>query len=112
MHHDLPVEIHRAVGVTGLELEPVADLRDLVWLPVHFEWINAGEVVGFIPTRYAGTESAVDSLLKLSRKTDWVPQGEDVYFGLGQRMFVTDQDELPMLSIESLTFDPQAPSPE
>ncbi|HND53340.1 MAG TPA: type VI secretion system accessory protein TagJ [Pirellulaceae bacterium] len=92
--------------IARIDFEPVADLRDLVWLPVHFEWTNAGEVVGFIPARYAGTEAAGDPLLKLSRKTDWVPQGDDVYFGLGQRMFVTDQDEVPLLSIQSLRFDP------
>src|SRR3984893_8774815 len=33
-------------------IEPVADLRDLVWAPAQFIWENGGHASGHIPTRY------------------------------------------------------------
>ncbi len=43
------VPFHRLRNVV---VEPPADLRDQVWLPVRFTWTNGGESVGFVPTRY------------------------------------------------------------
>src|SRR5580704_11269733 len=56
-------------------IEPVTDLRDLVWAPAQFVWENGGQAAGHIPTRYAGTESSGDGKLKLARKTDWSNKG-------------------------------------
>src|ERR1700726_762575 len=56
-------------------IEPVSDLRDLVWAPAQFVWENGGQAAGHIPTRYAGTESSGDGKLKLARKTEWSNKG-------------------------------------
>jgi type VI secretion system protein ImpE len=44
--------------LTAITLEPPADLRDVVWMPAHFQFANGGESVGVIPTRYPGSERA------------------------------------------------------
>lgn len=90
--------------VKRITVEPPVDLRDKVWLPVHFEWTNKGEVVGFIPTRYPGSESAGEDTLALSHKTEWREQG-DWFLGLGQRMLATDVAEIALMDLRKLELD-------
>jgi len=82
--------------VRSITTEPPQDLRDLVWTAAQFVWANGGESPGFIPTRYPGTEKSADNGLRLARKTEWVDQGSELYFGLGQRMFATGQAEFAL----------------
>jgi type VI secretion system protein ImpE len=82
------VPLHR---LRKLDVEPPADLRDLVWLPAHFVWANGGDAVGFIPTRYPGSAEAGTDLA-LARRTEWRQTGE-WFLGLGQRMFADAGDE-------------------
>ncbi len=88
--------------VRSIRTEPPQDLRDLVWTAAQFVWTNGGESPGFIPTRYAGTEKAADNSLRLARKTEWVDQGSDLYLGLGQRMFATDQTEIALAEVRQI----------
>ncbi len=88
--------------IAAVEFEAPSDLRDLVWLPATFTWANGGQAVGFVPTRYAGTETAADSALRLSRKTEWNSIGSEAFAGLGQRVLVTSADEVPLLEVREL----------
>jgi type VI secretion system protein ImpE len=90
--------------IAQIKLEPPADLRDLVWLPAELKWSNGGEAVGLIPTRYPGSESAADPLLKLARKTEWQDVGSELFHGLGQRMLATDAGERPLLDVKSVVL--------
>lgn len=91
-------------NIRQIKIEPPADLRDVVWLPVNFTWANGGTAVGFIPTRYPGSENVDDDLVKLARKTDWVTKdGLDV--PLGQRLFATDTAEYPILEVRTINLN-------
>src|ERR1700719_1098302 len=90
-------------------IEPVADLRDLVWAPAQFVWENGGQASGHIPVRYAGTERSEESSLKLARKTDWLNK-MGVNIGLGQRILATDAGEYPLLEVRSLDLNVPAVS--
>jgi len=46
-----------------IDIEAPVDLRDVVWMPAHFEFANGGEAVGVIPTRYPGSETADEAVL-------------------------------------------------
>ncbi len=96
------VPFHAVASVT---IEPPSDLRDLVWTPAEFRWANGGEAVGFIPTRYPGTEGSDDSRLKLSRLTEWNEVSNELVCGSGQRLLVTDQKDYPLLSIEKISLN-------
>jgi len=85
-------------------IEPVTDLRDLVWVPAQFVWENVGQASGHIPARYANTESAPENSLKLARKTEWFDRG-GVHTGLGQRVLATDANEYPLLEIRTIEFN-------
>ena len=91
--------------IRELKFEIPTDLRDKVWAPVQVTWSNGGEAVGFIPCRYPGSERAQDSEVVLARKTEWTDLGGDCYVGSGQRMFVTDAGDYPLLDIRILSFD-------
>ncbi len=90
-------------------IEPVADLRDLVWVPAQFVWENGGQASGHIPSRYAGTERSEDSL-KLARKTDWRDKA-GIHVGMGQRILATDAGEYPLLEIRTIEFGGSEPGP-
>ena len=90
--------------ISKIEIEAPEDLRDFVWLPAQFTWQNEGQVVGFIPTRYPGSESISDGHIQLSKKTEWEQLQEDVYVGLGQRMFATDVNDYALLDIRQINF--------
>jgi type VI secretion system protein ImpE len=95
--------------VQRIDIDPPADLRDFVWLPAHFCWTNGGEVVGLIPTRYPGSEAADDDAVRLARRTDWVKQSSDLYFGLGQRIVATDGGEFSLMDIAQINLNLAAP---
>lgn len=82
-------------------IEPVTDLRDLVWAPAQFVWENGGQASGHIPARYSGTERSEDGNLRLARKTDWHNQA-GIHIGLGQRILATDVNEYPLLEIRTI----------
>jgi len=87
-----------------IRLEKPEDLRDLVWTPAYFTWANGGESVGLIPTRYPGSEAAPDPELRLGRRTDWLAQPGETYFGQGQRMFYTDGGEYPLMDVRNIVL--------
>ena len=90
--------------IAEMLVEEPEDLRDLVWLPAELKWTNGGEAVALIPARYPGSEASGDSQIQLGRKTEWVSHGGDQYTGLGQRVLVTDQDEISLLEIRNIVL--------
>lgn len=95
------VPFHR---ISEIRCDEPEDLRDFVWMPAQFTWPNGGQAVGFIPTRYAGTEKEADDLLKLARKTEWLESGDGIYTGRGQRMLATDQLEYSLLEVRVISL--------
>jgi type VI secretion system protein ImpE len=93
--------------LSKVDLEAPADLRDMVWIPAHFEFSNGGQSVGLIPTRYAGSEDAADPLVRMARKTEWKEIAPDVFVGQGQRLLATDTGEHALMDIRSITLGAQ-----
>lgn len=96
--------------IREMQITPPEDLRDLVWLPVQFVWINGGETYGLMPARYPGSENAEDSALVLARKTEWHGLSENTQVGIGQRILATDVEEYPLLDVRHIVLDAQANS--
>ena len=86
-----------------------SDLRDLVWAPVQFIWANGGEASGHVPCRYPGTETSAEDALRLARKTEWSSPAEDFNLGLGQRVLVTDVEDIPLLECGAIELQPLPP---
>ena len=91
--------------LSGVELDPPADLRDCVWMPATLKFSNGGETVALIPTRYPGSESSTDGAICLARKTEWVDAGNDRWFGMGQRILATDAGEHALMGVKTIELD-------
>ncbi len=91
--------------LSRIEIDPPADLRDLVWAPATLHFANGGSSVALIPTRYPGSETSGDDRLRLARATEWLELGADTWAGSGQRMLVTDEGEFALLDIRVVAFD-------
>lgn len=89
--------------LSRVAIEPPADLRDRVWMPATLEFSNGGEVVAFLPTRYAGS-NLTDPLLALARKTEWSEPRPGLFVGNGQRMLATDIGDLALMDLRSITL--------
>jgi type VI secretion system protein ImpE len=88
--------------ISRIELEAPVDLRDVVWMPAHFQFANGGETVGVIPTRYPGSQDSDDAQVCLARKTLWIEGPADVFSGVGQRVLTTDGGEHALMDIRSI----------
>lgn len=99
------VPFHR---IQSINIEVPEDVRDMVWMPAYFTWANGGETVGLIPTRYPGSEASEDKLIRLAQKTIWQELDNDVYQGMGQRMFATDVGEYPLMDMRLITLNSES----
>lgn len=103
----LPFDAIQRIG-----FEPVQDLRDLVWQPGEIVLRQGGVLQGFMPTRYPLDGTDADGL-KLAVLTEWHDIGAGHVAGRGQRTWVTDLDDFPMLQVRTVALAPlslQAPS--
>jgi type VI secretion system protein ImpE len=93
-----------------LHIEPPRDLRDLVWTPVRLTLRGGTEKVALIPTRYPATQTHGTPAQKLARATGWSDQAGRGAVGMGQRMFCTEAEDIPLLELRVITFDHPEPS--
>jgi type VI secretion system protein ImpE len=91
--------------IASMDIDPPQDLRDAVWMPVSLRWVNGGDAMGLMPTRYPGSEHSPDDAIKLSRKTEFVELGESAFVVFGQRMWATDVGEFPLMQTRRIEFD-------
>lgn len=87
-----------------IEFEAPEDLRDVVWTPATFRWVNGGDSMGLVPTRYPGSEGSADEAIRMSRKTEFVEVAAGAFVGLGQRMWATDSGEYPLMQTRKIEF--------
>jgi type VI secretion system protein ImpE len=88
-----------------IQIEPPADLRDVVWMPAHLDFLNGGESVALIPTRYPGSELSNDGLIALARKTVWEEVAPNTHHGLGQRILTTDTEDVPLMDVRTISLN-------
>jgi type VI secretion system protein ImpE len=91
-------------NVAEITFSEPEDLRDLVWLPVQIRWVNDGNSIGFMPTRYPGAATLADNQNALARKTEWTDIGSEFFTGAGQRMFATDAGDVSLLQAKKIVF--------
>jgi len=89
-------------ALSAVVMEAPADLRDMVWAPVHLVFANGGESVALVPSRYPRTSAQPDGRLQLARTTAWTELGADQYAGLGQRVLASSHAELGLLELREL----------
>lgn len=91
-------------NISEISFSEPEDLRDLVWLPVQIRWVNEGDAIGFMPTRYPGSDTLADNQSALARKTAWKDLGNEFFTGIGQRMFTTESGDVSLLQTRKIVF--------
>lgn len=91
--------------VRSITIEEPTNVVDCVWTLARIVWANEGNSAALIPTRYPGSEQQADSMLSLSRKTEWIELGDGCEVGLGQRLWATDSEDYPIMDVRELVFD-------
>jgi type VI secretion system protein ImpE len=89
--------------IRELRLEAPEDMRDFVWLPAQLTLANGGEQVALLPARYPGSAAVADDRIKLGHLTEWQEIGEEAWSGLGQKVWISDQGEYPLLATRRLS---------
>jgi type VI secretion system protein ImpE len=95
--------------ITGLEIEPPTALRDLLWARARIECSPAfrlqelGEVL--LPVLSPLSYQSADSQVQLGRTSVWeeLPDGGERL--LGQKLFLVDGEEIPLLEFRSIAWD-------
>jgi type VI secretion system protein ImpE len=91
-----------------IRIEAPTDLRDMVWCSASLTYVNGGESVALIPTRYPGAREAASDALRLARRTEWKELDADTFIGSGQRMWTTDTGETALLDVRHVELLPAA----
>lgn len=92
---------------TAIHIEAPVDLRDLVWSPAELMLPNQGRVPALIPTRYTESSSTAQDKadqFKQSRLTEWTERSPDCWTGLGQRIWMSDIGEHPILETRVISM--------
>ena len=102
--------------VASVRIEPPKRLRDLLWTSAavrttpSFKGAELGEVM--IPVLAPFTWQHPDDAVRLGRATVWEQrEGFDEEVPFGQKMWLVDDEEIPILELRSLEFNP-APAGE
>jgi type VI secretion system protein ImpE len=94
--------------IASWHMEPPRRLRDTLWSPAFvltgpsFQGTDIGEVL--IPAVYPFSWKSEDQSVWLGRTTEWVGDDKGHEYPVGQKMFVVDDEEVPLLEIRSLEF--------
>lgn len=94
--------------IVSIEMEAPKRLRDLLWAPAlvrtgpKFQDKELGEVL--IPVLYPDSHANPNDSVRLGRETHWkqVEGGEPI--PVGQKMFLVDGEEFPLLEVRKLEF--------
>jgi type VI secretion system protein ImpE len=100
--------------IASVQMEAPQRLRDTLWAPAlvltgpRFEGTDIGEVL--IPAIYPFSWKSEDESIWLGRTTEWVADDAGHEYPVGQKVFLVDGEEVPLLSIRSLELTSNAPS--
>jgi type VI secretion system protein ImpE len=97
--------------VASIEIPAPQRLRDLLWTPAavrtapSFKGTELGEVL--IPVLAPFSWRHPDEAVRLGRVTVWEkPEGYEYQVLYGQKMWMVDEEEIPLLELRALEFNP------
>ncbi|MGG7724320.1 type VI secretion system accessory protein TagJ [Klebsiella aerogenes] len=92
-------------AIAEIRFQAPASVTDLVWRHALVRLTDGSEQVCQIPTRYPVTPQA-EARFQLGRATEWQPLDDEgaLYQGHGQKVWLNDNDEFPILSLDVVSF--------
>jgi type VI secretion system protein ImpE len=98
-YHWVPV-----ADLARLEMRPLARPADLIWRPARLE-VRSGRADNvYLPARYVANGTDIDDALRLARRTEWLESEGAPVRGMGQRMFLIGDDDVPIHELGRVEF--------
>jgi len=91
--------------IESMEFHPPEHPRDLAWRRVHMIVKGGPDGEVFIPALYPSTYLQDDERTKLGRATDWSGGEQELVRGLGQRILLFGEEDLPILSLKQVVIE-------
>ncbi len=91
--------------IKTLEIRPPAQLRDLIWASAKIESIAGTQGEVFVPALYAGSAQDASAEVRMGRRTEWRMLGEQLCHAVGLRIFLADDEEVPIFELKKIEFD-------
>jgi type VI secretion system protein ImpE len=101
--------------ISSIVLEAPKRLRDLLWIPAivrtgpSFKERELGEVL--LPVVCPLSWKHSNDQVRLGRSTEWQEEETGTVVPFGQKMFLVDDEEIPILEIRNLEFDAAQAAP-
>jgi type VI secretion system protein ImpE len=98
--------------IASVKIQAPKQLRDLLWATAivqtgpGFEGLELGEVL--VPVLAAASSQHADPDVRLGRVTEWQDLNGQGEAPIGQKLFLVDDEEFPILEIRDLEFTPGA----
>lgn len=98
--------------IASVQIQAPTQLRDLLWAPAvvktgpGFEGLELGEVL--VPVLAPASAQHTDPDVRLGRVTEWVELDGQGQAPVGQKLFLVDDEEFPILEVRDLEFTPAA----
>ncbi|WEF30323.1 type VI secretion system accessory protein TagJ [Klebsiella aerogenes] len=92
-------------AIAEIRFQAPVSVTDLVWRHALVRLTDGSEQVCQIPARYPVTPES-EVRFQLARATEWQPLDDDgaLYQGQGQKVWLNDSDEFPILSLDVVSF--------
>jgi type VI secretion system protein ImpE len=93
-----------AGDIALLETRTLQRPRDLIWRPSRLEVRDgpAGDV--YLPALYVPVIPDIDDAIRLGRRTDWLQTEGGPVRGVGQRVFLVGDDDIPIHELRRIEF--------
>jgi type VI secretion system protein ImpE len=97
VYYWLPLE-----QVDALAMNPPKYPRDLIWFPARLDVRDGPSGEAFLPVLYHGSHEHPDDNIKLARSNDWKELENGPILGLGARIFLVGEEDIPLLQWREL----------
>jgi type VI secretion system protein ImpE len=110
LSHFLEVFVHDKIlwipfdSLRELSVQPPKTLLELLWIPARIVTWEGLTTNCFLPVLYPDSATHDNELVRLGRMTDWLEMGGGFYRGLGQHVFLIDDDQKGLLELRDVTF--------
>lgn len=92
-------------AIREMTFQAPASVTDLIWRHTRVELVDGSEQICQIPLRYPLQQGADERYLRAS-VTEWQAIDTDDHFiGHGQKMWLSEGAEVPLLTLQQITFD-------
>jgi len=89
--------------ISEMQFQPPASVTDLVWRHTLVRLVDGSEQVCQIPLRYPFDAQASDAV-RLAKVTEWHSEDDLTFIGSGQKAWLDEEQQFPLLNLTRLVF--------